>query len=277
MTDSRAIDAIRNMNIAEMKTMHTPSGTTRKPQPRNYWVGICVAALVASMAGNIAAFFVIKKIHVESTIAAVFPSHGNHLQMRERAKPQRLAKRIVLFGDSRIQQWKNFPSTENVEVIDQGIAGETTAQMRMRFEQDVLALNPDTVVLELGINDLVSIGVLPDRRVEITGQCAANMKYFVEALMARNIRTILLTIIPPARPPFWRLPVWNDKIQAEVENLNQYWISKSASPMLQVIDTQSVLQDTKGRWRAGVTADTLHITPRGYEYLNAVVTPLLRG
>lgn len=265
------------MNAAESEVAHTSLGKQCILLLKKYRFGICVVALIVSMFGNIAAFHIIKKFYAEARAAALFPSHGHRFGQGNYVLPEKKKRRIVLFGDSRIEQWKNFPASEGSELIARGVPGETTGQMRIRFERDVLALNPDIVVLQLGINDLVAIGALPDRQAEIVNQCAANMKYFVEALRTRNIRTILLTIIPPAPPPIWRLPVWSDQISAEVENLNRYWIAEHASATLHVIDTKSLLQDAQGRWRRNVTAGTLHITPRGYEYLNAAVMPLIRN
>jgi len=210
-------------------------------------------------------------------MAATFPSHAGYFQANNRSLPAKDRKRIVLFGDSRIVQWANFPKSGSLEVVARGINGETTAQMRTRFDQDVLALDPDVVVLQLGINDLTAIGMLPDRAVEIARQCDGNIRYFVETLLARGIRTILLTIIPPADPGLLRLPVWSGQIAVEVEKINRYWLEAAPrAPLLHVVDARSALQDAAGRWRDGVNADTLHLTPRGYEYLNGAIAPLIR-
>ena len=242
-----------------------------------YRFRICMLALIVSVLGNVAAFGILKNCYVEARTAAVFPSHDRYSAQASQVLPENGKKRIVLFGDSRIEQWKSFPTPKNADLLVRSVPGETTAQMRMRFDRDVLALNPDIVVLQLGINDLVAIGALPDRQAEIAGQCAKNIKYFVDALGARNIRTLLLTIIPPDRPSVWRMPVWSDQISVEVEKLNRYWMAVPNSTVLHVIDTRSLLQDAQGHWRADVTADTLHLTQKGYEYLNVAVLPLLQN
>ncbi len=237
---------------------------------------LCV--VLALMAALLTAFamHVAKRFYAEARAAAVFPHHLHRFAAENRALLPKRDKRIVLFGDSRVVQWVNFPAEQGVEVISRGVSGETSAQMRARFEQDVLALDPDMVVLQLGINDLVAIGALPDRRTEIVSQCAENLNYFVETLGARSVRVILLTIIPPARPALWRRPFWDDAIAAEAEALNRNWTARPAPPWLHVVDARAALQDGAGNWRADVVADTLHLTPRGYEYLNAAVAPLIR-
>lgn len=235
---------------------------------------LCAFALLVSLSANVATVLMLNKIYVDARTAAVFPPSGNPHQPGG-IPAQKTGPRIVLFGDSRIAQWQNFPVRQGAEVVMKGVPGETTAQMRVRFARDVLDLDPDAVVLQLGINDLVAIGVLPERQSEIALQCEANMRFFVEALRERNIRTILLTIIPPARPPFWRRPFWNADIASAVERINRNWLSAPASSNLRVVDTRALLQDREGRWIDGVTADALHITALGYGRLNAVVGPLL--
>jgi lysophospholipase L1-like esterase len=235
-------------------------------------------AVLALMAGLVAilAMHAATRFYAEARAAAVFPDRTHRFAAENRTLLPKRGKRIVLFGDSRVVQWVNFPSEQGAEVIFRGVSGETSAQMRARFDQDVLALDPDTVVLQLGINDLVAIGVLSDRRAEIVGQCAETLNYFVETLGARKIRVILLTIIPPARPALWRRPFWDDAIATEVELLNRNWMTRPAPTWLHVVDTRAALQDETGNWRPNAIADTLHLTPRGYDYLNAVVAPLLR-
>lgn len=239
------------------------------------WFGVVV--VIASVLLAVFALNAARKSYVEARAAAVFPDRAHRFAAENRTLAPKRGKRIVLFGDSRVLQWVNFPVTQGMEVISRGVSGETSAQMRARFEQDVLDLDPDTVVLQLGINDLVAIGVLPERRSEIVRQCAENLNFFVEALGSRNVRVILLTIIPPARPALWRRPFWDDAIASEVETLNRSWMARPAQPWLHVVDARAALQDEAGNWRANAVADTLHLTPRGYEYLNAAVIPLIRN
>jgi lysophospholipase L1-like esterase len=173
-------------------------------------------------------------------------------------------------------QWSSFPEIAGMEVVRRGINGETTAQMRMRFESDVLALRPDVVVLQMGINDLTGIGVLPGRKAAIVAQCAENISFFVDTLASHNIRTLLLTIIPPGEPDLMRQWVWSDEIAGATAEVNRRMIQLPWRGGVQVVDTGTALADAAGRPRAGVYADTLHLTPRGYEFLNAVIAPLVR-
>ena len=57
--------------------------------------------------------------------------------------------RIVLFGDSITEFWtaRNSEIFQNPTIINRGISGQTTSQMVVRFQQDVVELHPNLVVI----------------------------------------------------------------------------------------------------------------------------------
>ncbi len=57
-------------------------------------------------------------------------------------------KRIVFFGDSITEFWtpKNSNMFQLKKHINRGISGQTTSQMVLRFQLDVIQLAPTTVV-----------------------------------------------------------------------------------------------------------------------------------
>jgi len=63
---------------------------------------------------------------------------------------------VVFFGDSITQGWgTDFRKAfEGMKLANRGIGGDTTRGMLLRLEEDVLALNPKTVVLLMGTNDI---------------------------------------------------------------------------------------------------------------------------
>lgn len=70
--------------------------------------------------------------------------------------------KVVVFGDSItkgvfVEEEQAFPklveAKTGLTVIGRGVPGNTTAQALMRFESDVLALDPDAVIIEFGMND----------------------------------------------------------------------------------------------------------------------------
>jgi lysophospholipase L1-like esterase len=65
--------------------------------------------------------------------------------------------RVVFFGDSITEGWGREGSATffpGKGWLNRGISGQTTAQMLVRFPQDVLALKPQVVVILAGTNDI---------------------------------------------------------------------------------------------------------------------------
>ena len=116
-------------------------------------------------------------------------------------KPMKNA--VVLMGDSITEFWKtNSPDFfANYPLIDRGISGQTTSQMVVRFEQDVIALKPKTVVILAGINDIA------ENTGPITLEAVFdNIEIMVNKAKAHKIKPILCSVLPANK--FW----WNSKI-----------------------------------------------------------------
>src|SRR6185436_828749 len=76
----------------------------------------------------------------------------------ELPKPKPGEERVVFFGDQITEAWGRagafFPGGP---YLNRGIGGQTTAQMLVRFRQDVVALTPKAVVVQGGGNDIASL------------------------------------------------------------------------------------------------------------------------
>lgn len=235
----------------------------------SFWLcSIFVLLLIISIIFNGVLFYMAKHYYTRAKISEVFPIHTEQYAEDNATLGQKTSKRVVLFGDSRIQEWTQLPNLNDFEFINRGISRETTEQIKGRFQADVLALNPDIVVLQLGGNDLTALGVKPQRYRSITQQCQTNIQFIVDTLLAREIKVILLTIIPPATPDLARRLVWDNKIDQAVADINHHLLSLPAVEGLYIIDTATVLKDADGQWRPDVNRDTLHLTSEGYRYLN---------
>jgi lysophospholipase L1-like esterase len=186
----------------------------------------------------------------------------------------RTSQLIVLFGDSRVAQWSPEPQFRSgAKVVNRGIDGETTEQMRLRFESDILALRPRVVVIQAGINDLVAASLVTGGlREAIVDRCASNLKEFARRAAEQGIDVVLLTIIPPANPPLYRWLVWDSAIWDLVDSVNERIGSAASDGHVAVVDTRAALM-SNGSWNRGVTRDTLHLAAAGYALLNEIVAP----
>lgn len=114
---------------------------------------------------------------------------------------------IVAFGDSTTaargstQVYAASLQAElgNVRVINAGVAGNSTELARKRFEQDVLAHQPQIAVVQFGINDAaVDVWKTPsaaEPRVALE-RYEANLRHFVRTLKAQHARVVLMTANP---------------------------------------------------------------------------------
>lgn len=179
------------------------------------------------------------------------------------------SRKIVLLGDSRIEKWDNLPILPAYEFINQGVGGESTAQILQRVGSDVFPLNPDVVVLQLGVNDLKAIGVLPDKKEWIIDSAKQNIKRILRDLNKHNVHVILMTILPAAKPDLLRNFVWSTDIDKAINELNQT-ILTLGTKMVTIINCTPIFSD-KGKMRPELAADTLHINHRGYQQLNKLM------
>ncbi len=120
---------------------------------------------------------------------------------------------IVAFGDSTTaprqvdgQALTVWPGVLQQRLIDRGIpaavinagaSGHTTADARDRFERDIVALDPDLVIIQFGLNDS-AIDVADDAtepRVS-RDEYEANLTYIVTVLGERGCQVILMTPNP---------------------------------------------------------------------------------
>ena len=97
--------------------------------------------------------------------------------------------RVVFLGDDITDLWeqgsaKFFPGKP---YLNRGIARQTTAQMLVRFHQDVVALKPKVVVIQAGMNDLL---------VASEGVMAENFMSMMDIARANGILVVLASVTP---------------------------------------------------------------------------------
>jgi hypothetical protein len=69
---------------------------------------------------------------------------------------------VVFYGDSRAAEW-TAPQLPGFTFVNRGIGSQTSAQVLGRFDQDIASLQPDYVVIQVGINDLKTLPLFPNQ------------------------------------------------------------------------------------------------------------------
>ncbi len=183
--------------------------------------------------------------------------------------------RVVFFGDSRIALWDDLPQSPGTQLVNRGRGGETTQQMLLRLERDVIDLAPDVVVLQAGVNDLTTLPLFPHRAAEIIENCRKNLDAMIARMQAARIRVVVMTILPAGTVTLGRRPMWSETTRDAIDQINRALRSTDRSGTGSVVvDCDPVI--ARGQWiKPDYERDTVHINARGYEALNALIEPVL--
>ena len=176
------------------------------------------------------------------------------------APPAPNESRVVFYGNSITEVWaKDFPTMfPGKPYIGRGISGQTTPQMLVRFNQDVVALRPKVVVILAGTNDIA--GNTGPSTIEMIED---NLRSMAEIANANGIRVVLSSVLPvydyPWRPGLEPAP----KIMA----LNAWMKDYAAKTGATYLDYHSAMQDARHGMRAGLASDEVHPTEAGYRVM----------
>jgi acyl-CoA thioesterase I len=109
----------------------------------------------------------------------------------ELGSPRPGERRVVFFGDDATERWSGAGFFPGKLYLNRGIRGQNSAQMLVRFRQDVIGLRPAVVIIHAGTNDLARL-LGPGTR----GTFADNVMSMTELAKANGIRIVLASILP---------------------------------------------------------------------------------
>jgi lysophospholipase L1-like esterase len=106
-------------------------------------------------------------------------------------KPPRPGEnRVVFLGGEITEQWPQA-FFQGKPYINRGILRQTSAQMLVRFRQDVIDLHPKVVVIEAGSNDVASV-MGPATEYQV----ADNLVSMIELARAHRIKVVIAAVPP---------------------------------------------------------------------------------
>lgn len=250
-----------------------------RPRPRReiLWRLACGAAglaVGAGLAGG-AGVVLLRRLYLERADLRLDPAGLAYFAGANGELPAPAKPRLVFFGDSRVAQWTPPAELPQRELVFRGISGQSTAQMRFRFADDVIALAPKEVVIQAGINDLVA-GLIAGRRSEAREQTLANLTALAQDARARGIAVLLTTIIRPARPGLTqdRLLFSSAELAADVAAVNDRLRTLSLAGV-RIVDLDAQLSGTSPALPAQYATDLVHLTDAAYAVANDAVAAAL--
>jgi lysophospholipase L1-like esterase len=178
-------------------------------------------------------------------------------------KPFEGENRIVFLGDSITEFWLDeLPSFfEGRSFINRGISGQTTPQMLGRFEQDVISLNPKSLHLLAGTNDIA--GNTGDMSLTETVE---NIRLMIQLAKANNIHVYLGAVLP-AEVFSWRPSV---RPLNQIIELNKQLQLLTEMEEITFIDYHTAMRNETGALNPDFADDGVHPNTLGYKRMESV-------
>jgi lysophospholipase L1-like esterase len=171
----------------------------------------------------------------------------------------------VFMGDSITDFWGRADPADSFfpgkPYVNRGISGQTTPQMLVRFQQDVVRLHPAVVVILAGTNDVAgNTGPSTPEMIE------DNWMSMAAIASQAGIKVVFASITPAYSYP------WRPGVQPveKIRELNQWLRSYCDKSGYVYLDYYNPMADSIGAMLPGLSRDGVHPTKKGY----ALMEPL---
>jgi acetyl esterase/lipase/lysophospholipase L1-like esterase len=174
--------------------------------------------------------------------------------------PKANENRVVFMGNSITEGWSKSDKSfwEGKPYINRGISGQTTPQMLLRFQQDVIDLKPKVVVILAGINDIA--GNTGPMTIE---QTRDNLFAMAQLAKVNGIKVVLSSVLPAYDFP-WRPGM---EPAEKVTALNAMLKSYCEKNKIIYLDYHSAMKDDRNGLKKELGYDGVHPTLEGYKVM----------
>jgi lysophospholipase L1-like esterase len=190
-------------------------------------------------------------------------------QNNEVKEKQKGEVRVVYLGDSIFEGWSVARPDffKGKPYFNRGISGQVTAQMLLRFQEDVVNLLPNVLVLKAGINDIAENAGVYDQQKTLN-----NIKSIVQLAKANKIKVVLCSVLPANRF------VWRPALTPadKVVELNTALQTYAKEENILYLDLYTAVVDDKKGMKAAYANDGVHPTVEGYRVLEPLVEDAIK-
>jgi len=170
--------------------------------------------------------------------------------------------RVVFYGDSITDGWHLDEYFPNKPYVNRGISGQTTAQMLVRFRQDVIDLQPKAVIILAGTNDIAG-NTGPISVAEIEANCTT----IAELARLHNIKLIYSSVLPVHEYTERASDMFTQRPPEKIVALNSWLKDYCAANDCAYLDYFSAMVDDKGYMKKELADDGLHPNAAGYKVM----------
>ena len=176
---------------------------------------------------------------------------------------------IVFFGDSLTDFFPIHEFFPNHTMYNRGIAADTTSQLLERMD-NVIALQPKTIFLQIGTNDLGK-GKKPPFIVKNIMKIAAQLQQSIP-----GVKLYIISLYPINRTrkllSFITCLIRTNKAILKTNQLLKAACEKEKIPFINI---HPLLTDKKGRFARDYTVEGLHLSGKGYEVISSALRPYI--
>jgi lysophospholipase L1-like esterase len=178
--------------------------------------------------------------------------------------------RVVFLGNSITEGWASqipdYFSKNNY--VGRGISGQTSAQVLLRFRQDVVSIKPKIVIINIGVNDIA----------ENTGSYSedytvGNIASMIDIAKANKIKVIIASVLPAAEFP-WRKTITN--VADKVISLNKRLQALANSNHVYYLDYHTPLKNNIGGLSPNLAGDGVHPTMECYKLMTVMADEAIK-
>ncbi|WP_078083239.1 SGNH/GDSL hydrolase family protein [Microbulbifer mangrovi] len=176
--------------------------------------------------------------------------------------------KVSFLGDSRAKDWADYyQGSQDFNVINLGLDGQTTAQVLYRAGYHSADLDASVVVIQVGINDLKVIGFDRNLFREVVDNCKRNISSIVDLIEKNNGQIVISTIFPRGELNLVRRIVWSEHVDFAILEVNDY-IRKNFEGRATIVDSYSILSSSVYEVDSKYSEDFLHINNHGYQVIS---------
>lgn len=201
--------------------------------------------------------------------AADWAKYYRYQQQNDSLIANHIPVKAVFMGNSITDNWGKWRPEffAKYNCAARGISGQTSYQMLVRFQADVIALHPEMVFLLIGTNDIAcNNGPISDEHF------MDNMRSMCELATLHHIRPIICSILPH------RSFSWNHDITGVTERVDRINAQLKAYAKEQgyaYVDYNSAMRAEDGGMRDELSNDGVHPYKEAYDIMESLVIPYL--
>lgn len=183
---------------------------------------------------------------------------------------QRGAVGALFIGNSITDDWVKLSPEffDSNNIVGRGISGQSSAEILVRFQADVINLAPKVVVINLGINDIARVnGYISKENIVL------NLKSMCQLALFNDIIPILTTTLPSNN--VWGWPTADYTPAEDIAQLNDLIKELACSLNVEFVDYYTQLADKNGGVIDGLSYDGTHPTIEGYVEMEKIIIKLI--